>query len=250
MNFQRVSQLIWCIVFSWASHGLSAETIPYLISIQPTRTLEAWKDVAELIAQNEKLENPLPDPYLARAELWTTVGAHEDAVEDYLQASSLIMKKNPSLIEQAKVFKSLRESLERLSQSPRPAYPIKAADACQTGFEYYYRGDFKQALPFFVEATRLNPDDAVYRAMRGLSSYRLGDIAAAEKQVAAAANIVRKQGFVFPDSREQDFHRRLERIQGTDRRWLSNGMLNAGIENKSLNNQADQFLAGHESTAR
>ena len=60
------------------------ESVPYLISIQTPKIKEAWRQVSELIQQNDRSPNPLPDPYLARAEIWTNVGSHEDAVEDYL----------------------------------------------------------------------------------------------------------------------------------------------------------------------
>lgn len=225
-------------------------TTPYLISIQTPKIKEAWRQVSELIADNDKSPNPLPDPYLARAEIWTSVGSHEDAVEDYLTASRLIMLSDPSLIEQSRVFKSLRDSLERLAKAPQPVYPIKASSAFQKAVELYYHGQFFQASPLFAEATRLEPNDAVYRAFRALNYYKIGDQSSAEKQIAVAASIIRKPESINPNAREEDFHKRLERIQGPDRQWLANTMLSLEIVNKSLTSQADQFLVRFETNPK
>lgn len=247
MRLSRISLVYLTLFLTPIIPSVSAAgTVPYLISIQTPKIKEAWRQVSELIQQNDRSPNPLPDPYLARAEIWTNVGSHEDAVEDYLMASRLMMSRNPSLIEQSRVFKSLRESLERLSKAPQPVYPAKASSAFRKAVELYYQGDFYQALPLFAEATRLEPNDAVYRAFRALNYYKISDQSSAEKQIAVAASIIRKPETLFPYAREEDFHKRLERIQGPDRQWLSNTMLSLEIDNKSLSVQADQFLVRFE----
>ena len=204
-----------------------SDRLPYLISIHPPQVGDAWLQVVHLIKENEQLEKPQPDPYLARAELWTTVGNHEEAVEDYLKAIQLSMANKPNLIEQSRLLGLMRASLDRLVRQPRPMFPIEAAASFEIGLSMYRRGDYKEASAFLAESTRLNPTDAVYRAIRALNYRRLLNDSDAAKQLAAAAGILRDPD--TPEFERVGFHIQLESIQFSDRYWLSSGIRSAGL---------------------
>lgn len=203
------------------------DRLPHLIAIQSPQIRDAWRQVVQILAENEQLEEQQPDPYLARAELWTTAGNHEEAVEDYLRAIQLSMANKPNLIEQSRLLSLLRESLKRLVHEPRPMFPIKASAAFDIGLSMYRRGAYNEAAALLAEATRLNPTDAVYRALRALNYRRLGNDTDAARQLAAAAGILRDPN--TPEYERNGFHIQLEGIQFSDRYWLSSGIVRAGL---------------------
>lgn len=219
----------------------NADAIPYLIAKQPAEVREAWKEVDSLIIENGQLESPIPDPYLARAELWTQAGSHEDAVADYVQAVQIMLSRDASLIEQSKVLRLLRQSLHNLSQMPRAVYPTHAVDAYQKGFELYHRHRHEEAAYYFAEATRLNPEDSVYRVMRALNYRELKRDGDASQQLASAAGILRHPSTGARESAV--FHRRLERIQGDDRLWIMDGLVKAELSAADPNLEATRVLS-------
>ena len=214
--------------------------MPHLIAIQPPNVRQAWQQVSVLVAENEQLEQPQPEPFLARAELWTTAGNHEEAVEDYLRATNLLLAGKPSLVEQSRVLGLLRAALERLVAQPQALYPVQAASAFRAGIAFFNACQFEQAAPLLAEATRLNPTDAVYRAVRALNYRKLKDEDAANRQLATAASIIRRP--IISEDELRGFHIRLERIQGKDRRWISAGIISAGLSQSDSRSEARQLL--------
>ena len=104
---------IWC-----SPSLLLGDELPYLIKLQPRPVHESWIKINELIKENASLEKPLPDPYLARAELWSLVGNHEEAIEDYLQEyegqyDPLFQQKQPSASDNSKVSLQKKRTLDQ-----------------------------------------------------------------------------------------------------------------------------------------
>ena len=219
----RIAVILCSITTSFWSSSFCATSfgadLPFLIARQSETVQEAWRTVDELVRENASLEQSLPDPLLARADLWATVGNHEEALDDYLQATKLLFAMRPSLVEQSRALNRLSDALERLSKRPRPEYPYEADDAFWHGVRNFENHRLEAAAAFFAEATRLMPSDAVYRAYRGITLKRLGQAIDAERQLAVAASILRR-----PDCLERErsgFHIRLENIQGSERRWIT-----------------------------
>src|SRR5665213_3135675 len=95
----------------------------YLIRRQPESFQNVWREVDELVRENKSLERPLPDPLFARGDLWATVGNHEEALEDYLSATKLLLSGQPTLVDQSSALVRLSDALERLAKRPLPEYP-------------------------------------------------------------------------------------------------------------------------------
>lgn len=74
LNFALISSV------ALAAQGVPA--VPAPISRQSADVIALWDEVCMLVRENESLENPLPEPYIARGDLWRTVGCHEDALSD------------------------------------------------------------------------------------------------------------------------------------------------------------------------
>jgi tetratricopeptide (TPR) repeat protein len=196
----------------------SGADLPYLIRRQPRAFHTAWREVAELVRENEALEQPLPDPLFARADLWARVGNREEAVDDYLRATKLLLARHPTLVEQSRALEQLREKLEQLAEHPLPDFPAEAQGSFQAGLSNWAQHQIPLAATCFAEASRLRPLDPVYRAYRGLAYRRLGRTAEAERQLAIAAALLRRPG--DPERARQEFHLRLEHLQGPDRGWI------------------------------
>tara|TARA_R110002111_G_C6005549_1_gene373811 strand:- start:9790 stop:10581 length:792 start_codon:yes stop_codon:yes gene_type:complete len=242
-----ISMLIW--LASWGNPSLLlGEELPYLIELQPGQVQESWHKVNQLIKENASLEKPLPDPYLARAELWTLVGNHEEAIEDYLEATNLTLDGNPTVADQTRMLLHLKESLKRLAGQPQPRYPQKSREFFQVGFRLFYKGMYEEAAPLLAEATRLNTSDAVYRVVRALNCKKLGQHTKASQQLSAASSILKHP--YFSKYELMDFHTRLERIQYSDRRWISEGLLNAGLSDQSTRKKANRLVSQIEITVK
>ncbi len=222
--------------------------LPFLIARQPETVQEAWRTVDELVRENATLEQSLPDPLFARADLWAAVGNHEEALDDYLQATKFFFGTRPSLVEQSRALNRLSDALERLSKRPRSEYPYEADDAFWLGVNSFEKKQLEVAAAFFAEATRLMPSDAVYRAYRGLTLKRLGRTSDAERQLSVAASILRRP---HCRPREQSgFHIRLERIQGPERQWVQQSV-NAPLSATSLpHHEAAHWLRSQRSLVR
>lgn len=234
---------IWC-----SPSLLLGDELPYLLKLQPRPVQESWFKINELIKENTSLEKPIPDPYLARAELWSLVGNHEEAIEDYLQATNLTLEGNPSVADQSRMLVVLKEALKRLAEQPQPRYPQKSREFFQDGFRLFYHGMHEDAAPLLAEATRLDTTDPVFRVVRALNCKKLGQNLKAKQQLSAASSLMKRP--YFSKFELMDFHNRLERIQYADRRWISAGLLRAGLSDQSPQQKATQLVSRIEITVK
>ena len=196
-----------------------AET-PILILRQPDRIRKAWVEIDKIITENKKLARPLPDPYMARGDIWSRVGGHEDALSDYLKATELLFQGNPTPSEQARHLTQLRYALDALVQQPKPRYPNEAASEYSLGLLARRDGDYALAELHFAESCRLMPDFTLYRVHRALALHELGQNEEARRQVTVALSLVRATGRGASEEM-RSLHRALEHVQGPSRAWLS-----------------------------
>lgn len=222
--------------------------IPYLIARQPTSVQAAWQSIDELIQQNESLEQPLPDPLFARAELWAAAGNHEDALEDYLKATKLLFASRPNLIEQSRALNRLSGALDRLSKHPRTEFPYEADEAFWLGVNAFSQNRLEAAADFFAEATRLDPSDSVYRAYRGVTLKRLGKMSDADRQLAVAQSILHRPN--CPPKELREFHRRLEKLQGAERLWIDRSVNAPHSASRQAKQEAEEWLKTHQAFLR
>lgn len=199
-----------------SSFALAAdEDLPFLIRKSSPSVQKAWRQVDAAVRDNQALQKPLPDPYLARAEIWTMVGNHEEALADQLRALQLLYDQNPSLLDQKRYLEAMRQTLSRLHKMPRPFFPMEADQIFYLGKARFFQCDFPQALKEFHEAIRLRPDEPLYWYYRALTYKRLGKEREANRDARVAASL-RRAG-----KSRKDLATELERIQGATRAWLT-----------------------------
>src|SRR5665213_1529327 len=137
----RSAAFIVLLVMSGGGQFLLADELElqesYLITRQPESFQKAWREVDELVRENKSLDRPLPDPLFARGDLWATLGNHEEALEDYLSGTKLLLAGQPTLVEQSSALGRLSDALERLAKRPRPEYPVEAQQAFLVGVEHF-----------------------------------------------------------------------------------------------------------------
>jgi hypothetical protein len=193
---------------------------PILILRQPVPVQRAWVDIEHIFAENEKLSEPLPEPYIARGDLWSLAGGQEEALADYLTATELFFRAQPTPGEQAQHLARLRRALDAVVQQPRPHYPNEAVLEFGKGLTAFRSGDYELADTQFAEATRLMPGVALYRVHRALALRQLEKNEAAVRQVAVALSLIRATSGGARDEMVQ-INRGLEHVQGGLRLWLS-----------------------------
>lgn len=200
--------------------GVVAAQVPILIQRQPDSIQRAWIEIDKIVAENEKLAPPLPEPYVARGDLWSRVGSHEDALSDYLKATELFFQGSPTPSEQARHLSQLRRALDAVVKQPKPSYPYEAASEYALGLLAIRNLDYTTAESHFAESSRLMPEVSLYRAYRALALRELGRNEEAQRQAAVALSLIRATGSDAPGEM-QALHRSLEHVQGPTRLWLS-----------------------------
>ncbi len=201
------------------SAGSAVGAVPELIRKQPETLWKAWLAVDAVIRENAGRAQPLPQPYLARAEIWSLAGNHEEAVRDLLTATSIARSQRATVVEQARYLTRLQESLEQLVRAPRPEFHGDATAQFTAGLNDYFQGDLTQALRHFESATQLAPEDTVYWYYRALTHKRLGNDRDAARDITVAVSLEKSQAEWLPRT-----HGRwlgyFTRVQGPLRQWM------------------------------
>lgn len=194
----------------------STAELPPLIAKQPPALQRAWTDVEALIRENQTLPAPLPQPFLARAEIWAQASNYEEAIKDMLTASRLARQRGASLAEQSKMMGRVQQLLEQLAQTPRPRYFGDADSHYRAGFEAYHQGQLETALRHFDSAVQLAPEDKVNWYYRALTHKRLHDDASAERDITIAVYQERR----VPGEPPKWWLDQFIRVQGPLRNWM------------------------------
>ncbi|HEY5312637.1 MAG TPA: tetratricopeptide repeat protein [Pirellulales bacterium] len=212
---------------SWSAQISSQPSVPYgedglpvLVKLSPENVRQAWIAVQQTVIENNKLPNPSPAPYFARAEIWAAVHDHEAAMRDYLQAAKLTLESGNEndLVAFSRGFQQLYSALIKLNDQPKPIYPGLASGHYSAGYHLFFGGGpLSAALKEFDDAVRLDPRSPLYRYYRALAYRRLGNDREALRDARTAAYLESRDRKRL---RTTSVARALYRIQGADRRWL------------------------------
>lgn len=231
------SRMVPCLLAAaFSGHCFTADVqcaeVPALILLQSPQVQQAWREVQAAIQENAKQSRPAPEPYFARAEIWSLVNNHDAAMRDYLQAARLSIVRGESLETQAGYFNKLYEALDRLDQAPSPAVIGSSKSHFGRGVHAFFRNDLWRALMHFEDAVQLEPADALNWYFRALTYKRLGYARRAQHDVLMAARLE----VTGDDSR---IAAGLVRVQGPLRLWLEefrNGPPRQRIPNTGVKN--------------
>jgi tetratricopeptide (TPR) repeat protein len=198
--------------------------LPDLIRLQSNPAIrKAWERVADVMTENEMLsaEERLPEPYFARAEIWSAVKNYHASLQDYLtgikQARRLgrdVGSYSPYFDKLAVIIKELSANPVQATGSAAPWYE-KARKHFSLGFSDYFSGRYKKALEHFSNCVSLAPHDAHYWYFRALTYRALGEPARARHDALLGAHFEKGS---YSDQRLMNI--RLSRVQGQSRSWL------------------------------
>jgi tetratricopeptide (TPR) repeat protein len=210
---RTVGGLLAVLFFGLGCSDGQGQELPALILLQPPQVQQAWREVQAAIRENARQRRPAPEPYFARAEIWSLVNNHDAAMRDYLEAARLSIERGESLETQAGYFNKLYEALDRLDQAPSPAVIGSSKSHYGRGVHAFWRNDLPAALMHFEDAVQLEPADPVNWYYRALTYARLGHARRAQHDVLMAARLE-----VTGDDRR--VAAALARVQGPLRLWL------------------------------
>ena len=81
------------------------QDLPEVIRLSKNDAIkQAWKEVQEALTENQTLKQQLPEPYFARAEIWSAVNNYDEAMRDYLKAIRLAREAGQDLASYSSYF--------------------------------------------------------------------------------------------------------------------------------------------------
>lgn len=197
--------------------------LPALVRRQPVEIQQTWRELSNLIAQNQELpvEERLPDPLLSRALLGSVIGAHDEALRDYVRAGDIITEGALDSLTWAGHLKQLQDGLKNYDRAPAPAYLGEALEHWETGRNAWIHADLRLSIREFSDAIALNPERPLYWYERAMTYRLIGahDEAARDARI----GVYHEQKLRREDRRHpwvRELPDRLERIQGPRRFWL------------------------------
>lgn len=196
--------------------------LPALIAIQDEAIRTAWKELERAVEANAQLvaSEQLPEPFLARAEIWGMVGNHQEALRDNLRAAEILHKRGVDLVDFAKYFVVLKDALDKYDREPVPRFLAEALDYWALGTTDFFRSRYAEALPRFVNAVQLDPGNPLYWYYRSLTYLGLSQEREAVHDAKVGAALERRLRESLDIETLRNLGSRLERIQGPRRTWL------------------------------
>jgi len=203
----------------------NVQSIPQLIRTQSNPDIrQAWKEAAEAFKKNAKRpeDQRLPEPYFARAEIWTAVNNYVAAIENYVDGLHYARSSGRDIITYAPYFEKMQAATEKLLALPVPAvgteksFSVKGFHHFNRGISFYLRGNYQAAINNFDDAISLAPAEPLCWYFRALAYYGTGDLDRAQHDALLGAHFERK----LTRHRRQSLNRSLARVQGTNRMWL------------------------------
>lgn len=89
--------------------------LPALIKLGPKSLQQSFIIVEKTIKENP--ENP--EPLMARAEIYASIGNNETAIKDCLQAYKLLLEKNPTPAAKIKFLSKLSEFIKKAKRTQK-----------------------------------------------------------------------------------------------------------------------------------
>jgi len=203
------------------------------LAAQPSRSIasheneqlrEAWREATEAITANNSLPatQRLPDPYLARAEVYMQAGDVVAALDDCASASEIVATTGLDSRKQqqaAEIYTDAIKKLRSLPQPPRDAFTdidMQASEHFNASQRYIAQRDFDKAIGELAKALSLTPSQPLYWYMRAVARRESGDVHKAQSDALFGALFERR---LSPPAR-YEVSKALTRIQGSTRLWL------------------------------
>lgn len=208
-----------------SSFGQPATQPPHSIMSHENEQLrEAWREATEAITANNALPaaQRLPDPYLARAEVYMQAGDVVAALDDCASASAIVATTGLDSRKQqqaAEIYTNAIKQLRSLPQPPRDAFTdidMQASEHFNASQRFIAQRDFDKAISELAKALSLTPSQPQYWYMRAVARRESGDLHRAQSDALLGALFERR---LSPPARH-DVSKALTRIQGPTRLWL------------------------------
>ena len=207
------------------SFGQLAAQPPRSIALHDNEQLrEAWREATEAITANSVLPaaQRIPDPYLARAEVYMQAGDVVAALDDCASASAIVAASGLDSRKQqqaAEMYTNAIKTLRSLPQPPKDAFTdidIQASEHFNASQRYIAQRDFDKAIGELAKALSLTPSQPLYWYMRAVARRESGDVHKAQSDALFGALFERR---LSPPAR-YEVSKALTRIQGSTRLWL------------------------------
>ena len=186
--------------------------LPALIKLGPKSLQQSFIIVEKTIKENP--ENP--EPLMARAEIYASIGNNETAIKDCLQAYKLLLAKNPTPAAKIKFLSKLSEFIKKSETNPKDLF-------ISTSWDYYNQGkvalkekNYLKASEYFSNSISLNPKETLFFYFRALSEHILGNVQDARRDALVGAFLQRNTS----DTERTLILKEMEHFQGTSRIWL------------------------------
>ena len=192
------------------------DEIPGLVRINGVE--ELWREIQLIMAEAKETGKKLPEPYKARADLWSKLHIHDEALKDYVTAAELALAAAPDgdLATNTRLFKQLFDAIKLHNNVPKPPGPGAAIEYYGAGIRAYRNGEFKYAAKLFSDALQLDDSNAVYYYYRALSKKRLGENPAAARDARTGSYYEWR----LPFRSRRHITANLAAVQGEFRIWL------------------------------
>jgi hypothetical protein len=207
------------------SFGQPAAQPPRSITSHENEQLrEAWREATEAITANNLLPaaQRLPDPYLARAEVYMQAGDVVAALDDCAAASAIAAATGLDSRKQQQAAEIYTNAIKQLRSLPQPArdaftdIDIQASEHFNASQRFIAQRDFDKAISELAKALSLTPSQPLYWYMRAVARRESGDLHRAQSDALFGALFERR---LSPPARHE-VSKALTRVQGSTRLWL------------------------------
>jgi tetratricopeptide (TPR) repeat protein len=207
------------------SFGRTATRPPLLIKSHENDQLrEAWEEATEAIAANDALPatQRIPDPFLARAEVYMQAGDVVSALDDCASASAIATTARLDTRKQQQVTEIYTKAITRLRSLPQPPkdaftdIDVQASEHFNASKRFLTQRDFEKAVGELAKALSLKPSQPLYWYMRAIARRESGDLHRAQSDALMGAFFERR---LSPPARHE-VSKGLSRMQGPSRLWL------------------------------
>lgn len=221
-SFSSLSALTGAVIVTalFCCPQAAAQNAPYVIRQAPEEVQRLYSEAVRLVEQNRRLENPRPEPYIALGDIWRSVGSHEDALRNYLQAASLASANSASLTDRSRLLTQLERAMSDLMATPEKVYPLPARESYKQAVVAMHQGKLARATAYVDEANRLSPRTLKYRALAAICYRRAGDHEEAERQAGIAASLFRSRRYPLDQIARERLDETLQHVAGPERAWF------------------------------
>jgi tetratricopeptide (TPR) repeat protein len=186
--------------------------LPALIKLGPKSLQQSFIIVEKTIKENPED----PEPLMARAEIYASIGNNETAIKDCLQAYKLLLAKNPTPAAKIKFLSKLSEFIKKNEENPKDIFISSSWDYYNQGKIALRAKNFLKASEYFSNSISLNPKEALFFYFRALSEHTLGNVQDARRDALVGAFLQRNT----IDTERTLILNEMEHFQGTSRIWL------------------------------